>query len=208
MANASGAPRARSASDVPSHPGTAMILAAARPARVLSSAVALALAGSACREQVRPVDRTPGVKVATAADGFATGVSSSDTRFFMNITGFRNPESVRYDSAQDVFFVSNMVGYGSYEDGIGYISRVSAADPRLAAVFIESGHGGVELNAPKGMAIHGNTLWVADIDVLRGFDRRTGVPLATIDFASHGAVLLNDVAVAPGGELRVTDTGI
>jgi sugar lactone lactonase YvrE len=64
------------------------------------------------------------------------------------------------------------------------------------------------LHAPKGMAIHGDTLWVADIDALRGFERRTGAPLATIDFSAHGPVLLNDVAVAPDGTLRVTDTGI
>jgi sugar lactone lactonase YvrE len=58
------------------------------------------------------------------------------------------------------------------------------------------------------MAIHGDTLWVADIDVLRGFDRHSGAPLATIDFGPQHAVLLNDVAVGPKGELRVTDTGI
>jgi sugar lactone lactonase YvrE len=58
------------------------------------------------------------------------------------------------------------------------------------------------------MAIHGDTLWVAGIDALRGFERRSGAPLATVDFERHGAVLLNDVAVAPDGTLRVTDTGI
>jgi hypothetical protein len=57
------------------------------------------------------------------------------------------------------------------------------------------------------MAIAGDTLCVADIDKLRGFDRMTGAPIATIDFAPQGATLLNDVAVGPG-DLRVTDTGI
>src|SRR2546422_7709536 len=40
--------------------------------------------------------------------------------------------------------------------------------------FIEGGHSGVTLNAPKGLAIRGDTLWVADIDVVRAFDARTG----------------------------------
>ena len=58
------------------------------------------------------------------------------------------------------------------------------------------------------MTISGDTLWVADIDVLRGFHRVTGRPLGILDFRPLGAVLLNDVAVGPNGMLRVTDTGI
>lgn len=122
--------------------------------------------------------------------------------------GFRGPESVRYDPAQDVFFVSNMTGYGSAHDGNGYVTRMSAADPNVATVFAAGGRGGVVLHAPKGMALQGDTLWVADIDALRGFDRRTGAPVGTIDLARLGAVLLNDVAAGPDGTLRVTDTGI
>src|SRR5919201_3864554 len=58
------------------------------------------------------------------------------------------------------------------------------------------------------MAIHGDTLWVADIDVLRGFDRRTGAPIASIDLAPQHAVLLNDVAVGGDGRIYISDTGI
>lgn len=124
------------------------------------------------------------------------------------IQGFGFPESVRYDPAQDVYFVSNMAGPGSLKDGNGFIVRVSAADLANPQVFIEGGRNGVVLDAPKGMAISGDTLWVADIDVVRGFDRRTGAPLATVDLRPHGAVLANDVAVGPDGSLHVTDTGI
>lgn len=124
------------------------------------------------------------------------------------IQGFGFPESVRYDSAQDVYFVSNMAGPGSLKDGNGYIVRISAGDLRRPEVLIEGGKSGVTLDAPKGMALHGDTLWVTDIEVLRGFDRRTGAPLANIDLRPHGAVLLNDVAVGPDGSLHVTDTGI
>ena len=124
------------------------------------------------------------------------------------IQGLGFPESVRYDPDQDAWFISNMAGPGSLKDGNGFIVRVSAADPSRPAVFIEGGKNGAVLDAPKGMAIHGDTLWVADIDVLRGFHRRTGAPLATIDLRPHGAVLANDVAVGPDGSLHVTDTGI
>src|SRR6476619_4144818 len=105
---------------------------------------------------------------ATAAEGVATGVSVPEVRFVRNIAGFQGPESVKYDAEQDVFFVSNMTGYGSALDGNGYISRLSAANPDSAVVFAQGGRGGVTLDAPKGMAIHGDTLWVADIQALRG----------------------------------------
>lgn len=124
------------------------------------------------------------------------------------VQGLGFPESVRYDPEQDVYFISNMTGPGSLKDGNGLIVRVRAGDLQQPAPFVEGGRGGAVLDAPKGMALQGDTLWVADIDVLRGFHRRTGAPLATIDLEPHGAVLANDVAVGPDGRLYVTDTGI
>lgn len=178
----------------------------------MMSVVALATAfGAGCVDERVHAERAAAADtMAAPADGAMIGKSASDARFVATVDGFRNPESVRYDADQDVFFVSNVVGYGSAKDGNGYLSRVSAEEPARSRprVFVRSGMNGAVLDAPKGMAIHADTLWVADIDVLRGFDRRTGAPLATIDFAPQGAVLLNDVAVGPDGTLRVTDTGI
>jgi len=124
------------------------------------------------------------------------------------ILDFHEPESVKYDPDQDVYFVTNMNGTGSAKDNNGYISRVNAADISQIQTFVQGGVHGVTLNAPKGTALHGDTLWVCDIDVLRAFDRHGGAPLASIDLSSQGAVLLNDIAVGPDGTLRVTDTGI
>ena len=124
------------------------------------------------------------------------------------IIDFNQPESVKYDADQDVYFVTNMNGFGSVKDNNGYISRVRATNINDIQTFVQGGTHGVTLHAPKGTAIHGDTLWVCDIDALRGFDRHGGAPLATIDFAPYGAVLLNDVAVGPDGSLYVTDTGI
>ncbi|HKN66818.1 MAG TPA: hypothetical protein VJW73_11095 [Gemmatimonadaceae bacterium] len=124
------------------------------------------------------------------------------------IIDFHEPESVKYDPDQDVYFVTNMNGFGSVKDNNGYISRVNASNVNDIQTFVQGGSHGVTLHAPKGTAIHGDTLWVCDIDALRGFDRHGGAALATIDFAPYGAVLLNDVAVGPDGSLHVTDTGI
>jgi hypothetical protein len=124
------------------------------------------------------------------------------------VANFRSPESVRYDPDQDAWFVSNIAGFGSDKDGRGYIVRINAAHLDSMSVFAISGVNGVRLDAPKGMAIQGDTLWVADIDVVRGFDRRTGAPVGTVDLRPYHVTMLNDVALAPDGSLRVTDTGI
>jgi hypothetical protein len=72
--------------------------------------------------------------------------------------------------------------------------------------WIAGGANGVTLNAPKSMALQADTLWVADIDAVRGFNRRTGAPVASV--ALVGAQFLNnDVAVGADG-LRATDTGV
>jgi hypothetical protein len=131
-----------------------------------------------------------------------------DVKRVASIAGFRAPESVKYDPDQDVWFVSNIAGFGSDKDGHGYIVRINAAHLDSMSVFAISGVNGVHLDAPKGMAIQGDTLWVTDIDVLRGFNRRTGAPVGTIDLKAQNVTLLNDIALAPDGTLRVTDSGI
>jgi len=145
---------------------------------------------------------------ANAAEGVQMGVSSSEARFVRSIIGFQGPESVRYDPDDDVYYVSNMKGAGSVKDNNGFINRIRASNPDSGIVLVQGGEKGVTLHSPKGLAIHGDTLWVADIDALRGFDKRSGAPLATIDFAPLGAVQLNDVAIGPDGTIHVTDTGI
>ena len=152
-------------------------------------------------------DTRAGIR-ASAAEDMTIGRSSSQLRFVRNLVGFQGPESVKYDAEQDVWFVTNMTGAGSMKDANGYISRISAAHPESATVFIAANVNGVALDSPKGMAIHGDTLWVADISVLRAFHRKTGLPLANIDFAPLGAVQLNDVEIGPDGNVHVTDTGI
>lgn len=130
---------------------------------------------------------------------------SSSTRILADV-GFRTPESVLYDPEQDVYFVSNVDGDPFAKDGNGFIAKVSPESDQVD-VFVQGGRGKVELHAPKGMAVVHDTLVVADIDVLRLFDRRTGAPRGrlTVD----GASFLNDVAIGPDDKtLYVTDSGL
>jgi len=117
-----------------------------------------------------------------------------------SVGGFQTPESVKWDSAQDVYFVSNINGAPNAKDGNGYISRLGPAGMVTDSAFIKG------LDAPKGMALVHDTLWIADIDQVRAFDARTAAPVATIPVP--GAIFLNDIAAAPDGSLYVTDTAI
>jgi sugar lactone lactonase YvrE len=122
------------------------------------------------------------------------------------VSGFDIPESVRWDAARSVFYVSNVTGNPQLKDNNGFISRVRTDGTVDSLRFIAGGRGGVTLHSPKGMALAGDTLWVADIDAVRGFDITSGAHLVSIDLSSDGAVFLNDITRAPDGTMYVSDT--
>src|SRR5881296_227339 len=149
---------------------------------------ALATLGTAC---LRPDNNPPASQAPGAADtaitaAVPTPVPPSPTpppappappaTKLATVEGFLTPESVLHDTAQDVYFVSNINGSPTTKDNNGFISRVRPDGAVENLKFIEGGHGGVTLNAPKGLAIRGDTLWVADIDMVRSFDAKTGAP--------------------------------
>ena len=144
-------------------------------------------------------ERAPAPDTTGAAPAAPERVATAD--------GFSTPESMIYDADQRVWFVSNINGSPSAKDGNGFISRLTSDGVVDSLHFVQGGRGGVSLDAPKGMAITGDTLWVTDINVLRGFNRKTGAPVATIEFGRR-ALFLNDITATPDTSLVLTDTGI
>ncbi len=120
--------------------------------------------------------------------------------------GFATPESVLHLTDADVYLVSNINGAPLDADGNGFISRLSPEGEVLELRFIDGAAEGVTLNAPKGMAATGGTLYVTDIDCLRMFDVATGAP--TGEQCIEGATFLNDVAADSDGNVYFTDSGL
>ena len=102
-----------------------------------------------------PSDARDLVHRAPPADGVPVGRSAHGATHVRTITGFGDPESVRYDAEQDVFFVSNVAGFGSKKDGNGYIVRIDAAHLNGGTILVSGGQPGVTLHAPRGMTITG-----------------------------------------------------
>jgi hypothetical protein len=113
-------------------------------------------------------------------------------------TGLQQPESVVQAVNNDGFYISNINGKPSAIDGNGFISLV-ANDGAIKDLKWVDG-----LNAPKGMSMHDNTLYVADIDELVVID----VPTARVThrFSTNDDSFLNDVATTRDGIVYVSDT--
>jgi sugar lactone lactonase YvrE len=120
--------------------------------------------------------------------------------------GLSTPESILYDAETDTFLVSNINGSPLAKDNNGYVSEFSADGAVVAAKLIEGGQKGVTLNAPKGLALSQGTLYVADLDTVRLFDRKTGAPKGEVKVA--GATFVNDLFAAADGKVYVTDSGL
>src|SRR6266571_1131008 len=145
--------------------------------------VSLAVLGAACLR----VDRAPPASETSAAADTAAAAptppaSPAATKVAV-VEGFLTPESVLHDPVQDIYFVSNINGGPTAKDNNGFISRVRPDGAVENLKFIEGGHGGATLNAPKGLALRGDTLWVADIDMVRSFDAKTGAPRDSVSLA-------------------------
>jgi sugar lactone lactonase YvrE len=108
-------------------------------------------------------------------------------------------ESVIYDDANDVLYVSNINGVPDAKDGNGFISIVSLEGKITNLNWITG------LDAPKGLGIYNGKLYVADIDRVHEIEIASGKVLNS--FAAEGAKFLNDIATSSDGKVYVSDTG-
>ena len=122
----------------------------------------------------------------------------SDTQ----VATFGHPESVAYDPAGKLLYMSNFgeAFKPTLADGQGFISKLDLNGKVLEKHYLPGP--GQKLNKPKGMWVENGRLWVTDIDAVWCFDLagKQGKRLAL-----PGAQFLNDLCVGEG-KLYVSDT--
>lgn len=114
------------------------------------------------------------------------------------IEGFSSPESVIIKDNH--VYVSN-VGEKldpSTKDADGFISKLSKSGKIIDLQFIQG------LNAPKGMAIIKNTLYIADVDTIKGFDLKSKKEVFSLTFSQ--TKFLNDITVKDNNTLFVSSS--
>jgi hypothetical protein len=108
------------------------------------------------------------------------------------------PESVLYDAGNKVLYVTNIDGQPWEKDNKGSVGKVGL-DGKIITVDWVSG-----FQAPKGMALYKNNLYVADVDKVGVIDIKKGTLSQTITV--EGALALNDITVDKKGVLYVSDS--
>ncbi len=97
-----------------------------------------------------------------------------------------------------VYLVSNIDGAPAEKDGKGFISILGLDGKPIALEWIKG------LNAPKGMGMYKNKLYVADLTEIVVIDIQQGKILEKIPV--EGAVFLNDIVIDNQGTVFVSDT--
>jgi sugar lactone lactonase YvrE len=114
-------------------------------------------------------------------------------------TLLRVPESVLYDAGRNILYVSNIDGKQTWEkDGAGSIGKVSPDGKIIMAEWVKG------LQAPRGMGMYKDRLYVADIDVVAVIDIKQGKLLEQITV--EGAQGLNDISIDKKGTVYVSDS--
>ncbi|MFN0257223.1 SMP-30/gluconolactonase/LRE family protein [Pedobacter ureilyticus] len=108
------------------------------------------------------------------------------------------PESVLYRGDTKELYVSLIDGAGNVKDGKGGVAILNLDGSMKNPEWITG------LNAPKGLAIYRNTLYIADITAVVSVDIPSGKVKNKLEI--EGAVFLNDVTVDDKGTLYVSDT--
>ncbi len=108
------------------------------------------------------------------------------------------PESVLYSAKNKLLYVAQIDGQAGEKDGKGGIAKVGL-DGKIIDLNWVTG-----LDAPKGMAVIGNKLYVADINDVVEIDTKSGKVTKRIPV--EGSKFLNDITIDAKGNIYVSDT--
>lgn len=132
------------------------------------------------------------------------GVATPMTSNVRVFGSFRHAESVTYDAERNLLIVMNAGVAPEMQENDGYASLLHPDGTVHTAKWIGNTRDGLTLDQPFGSALVGDTLYVADIKVVRTFNRLTGKPGR--DYPIAGATRLNGIAVTRDGTIYVSNT--
>ena len=114
--------------------------------------------------------------------------------------GFVTPEAVVFDADRNVFYVANINENPWEEDQNGFISKMDANGKILELKWVTS-----LLSGPKGMAVDGDRLLVADINQLAIIDVHSGNINGR--YALPPGTNLNDITLGEVGTAYISASG-
>ena len=118
----------------------------------------------------------------------------------------KSPQSFIVAPSGKYYFIANANGEPGTRDNNGFISKLDIKGKPIDLHFINGGTRGTLLHSPNGLAIVGETLYVADLDTIRGFDIHTGKAVASLSFSQFHVTELTDIIADGAGQLYVLDT--
>ena len=111
----------------------------------------------------------------------------------------KEPESVLYDEANKVLYVSNINDPAAGKDGNGSIGRVSLTGEVQEVEWVVGG-----MDSPKGLGLSNGLLYVADLTKVVVIDVKSGKVVRTIEVNDAG--MLNDITVDEQGVVYISDS--
>ncbi len=127
----------------------------------------------------------------------ATQAATAAPEMTWSQSGFDQPESVLAHPGKPLLYVSNINGTPTELNGKGYISLLSDDGSIIQHVWVNG------MDAPKGMAMDADYLYVADMQRLHIIDHKQSKLIQSI--TAKTSSMLNDIAIDDAGTVYISD---
>ena len=137
------------------------------------------------------------ITVPLISSPFINAAMADELTAVWQLDNFDQPESVVANLAEKAIYVSNINGQPTELNGKGYISKLSLDGKVLDKHWLGN------LDAPKGIAIYGDFLYIADMQQVHQVSISQGKIVN--QFQVNQAKMLNDITVSSDGTVYISD---